>query len=360
MLRQLKNFRPSVAAAVNGPVRVTAIRRLELLFRPRAPSVRQRGVVAPRNCSTQVLISALLGGLFANSVLAATHPMTLDEYMTLRGPQPDIQLAYGPAPQQFVQLFEPKGSGPFPVVVLVHGGCFLSKYEGIRQMGAIAGALAADGIAVWNVEYRRADEVGGGYPGTFQDISAALRLLVLKAADYRLDMSRFLVMGHSAGAYLAQWSAGRGNIPEWSPLHEYHPVPIRTVIAAGDLGQSLRTPKIPGSKTDCGAPGDELLGPLSTARTEANLDVGIDRLRPNGSHTIFVVGESDKYAPVSELQAYTARIKDMHDSAEVLVLPGASHFDEIAASSPTWMLLRPVIRRALGLPTDRQPIPQDK
>ena len=307
----------------------------------------------PVRVRTRILSSALLGGLLASSVLAATHPMTLDEYMALRGPDPDHQLAYGPAPQQFVQLFKPEGIGPFPVVVLVHGGCFLSKYEGIRQMGAIAGALTADGIAVWNVEYRRADEVGGGYPGTFQDISAALRLLVLKAADYRLDMSRFLVMGHSAGAYLAQWSAGRGNIPEWSPLHEYHPIPIRTVIAAGDLGQGLRIPKIPGAKTDCGAPGDELLGPLSAARTEANLDVGIDRLRPNGSHTIFVVGESDKYAPVSELRAYTARIKDMQDSAEVVVLPGASHFDEIAASSPNWMVLRPVIRRVLGLPADR-------
>ena len=301
----------------------------------------------------RILGSALLGVLLAKSVLAATHPMTLDEYMALRGREPDAQIGYGPAPQQFVQLFEPRGSGPFPVIVLVHGGCFLSKYEGIQQMGDIAGALAADGIAVWNVEYRRADEVGGGYPGTFQDISAALRLLAKKASDYRLDMSRFLVMGHSAGAYLAQWSAGRSNIPEWSPLHENNPVPIRTVIAAGDLGQSLRPPKIPGSKTDCGAPGEELLGPLSTARTDANLDVGIDRLRPNGSHTIFVAGESDKFAPVSELRAYVARIKDMHDSAEVVVLPGASHFDEIAASSPTWKLLRPVIRRALGLPASR-------
>ena len=240
------------------------------------------------------------------------------------------------------------------MVVLVHGGCFLSKYEGIRQMGDIAGALAADGIAVWNVEYRRADEPGGGYPGTFQDIGAALRLLEKKASDYRLDLTRYLVMGHSAGAYLAQWSAGRGNIPEWSPLHENNPIPIRTVIAAGDLGQGLKVPKTPDSKTDCGAPGEELLGPLGAERTDANLDIGVDHLRPNRSHTIFVAGESDKYAPISELRAYSTRIKKMHDSAEVFVLPGASHFYEIAASSPAWTVLRPIIRNALGLPADRQ------
>ncbi len=102
----------------------------------------------------RMLSSTLLSGLIAKSVLAASHPMTLDEYMALRGPEPEAQLAYGTAPQQFVQVFEPAGGGPFPVVVLVHGGCFLSKYEGIGQMGSIAGALAADGIAVWNIEYR--------------------------------------------------------------------------------------------------------------------------------------------------------------------------------------------------------------
>jgi pimeloyl-ACP methyl ester carboxylesterase len=298
------------------------------------------------------LSSLLLWGLLAKSAMAASHPMTLDEYMALRGPKPEAQIAYGAAPQQFVQLFEPAGGGPFPVVVLVHGGCFLSKYQGIGQMGHIAGALAADGIAVWNIEYRRADELGGGYPGTFQDISAALRLLAKKASDYHLDLTRFLVMGHSAGAYLAQWSAGRRNIPEWSPLHENNPIPIRTVIAAGDLGQGLKVPKTPGSKTDCGAPGEELLGPLSAARTDANLDIGVDQLRPNGSHTIFVAGELDKYAPISELRAYATRIEKMHDSAEVVVLPGASHFDEIAASQPAWKLLRPIIRNALGLAVD--------
>lgn len=137
-------------------------------------------------------------------------------------------------------------------------------------------------------------------------------------------------------------------------LHENDVVPIRTVIALGDLGQALRLPKTPGSKTDCGAPGEELLGPLSAARTDANLDIGVDQLRPNGSHTIFVAGESDNYAPISELRAYAARIKTMGDSAEVVVLPRASHFDEIAASLPSWKLLRSIIRRALGLPADRQ------
>jgi hypothetical protein len=46
-----------------------------------------------------MLSSALLSGLLAKSVLAASHPMTLDEYMALRGPEPEAQIAYGTAPQ---------------------------------------------------------------------------------------------------------------------------------------------------------------------------------------------------------------------------------------------------------------------
>jgi len=36
-----------------------------------------------------------------------------------------------------------------------------------------------EGIAVWSIGYRRADEPGGGYPGTFNDVAEAIDLLWL-------------------------------------------------------------------------------------------------------------------------------------------------------------------------------------
>lgn len=118
-------------------------------------------------------LRALLPALLLSS-LATAAPMKLADYLALSGPAPTARIAYGSAPSQFAELFRPAGDGPFPVVVLVHGGCWTIKFGGIEQMRNLAGALAAQGIAVWNVEYRRVDEAGGGYPGTYQDINAAL------------------------------------------------------------------------------------------------------------------------------------------------------------------------------------------
>ena len=126
----------------------------------------------------------------------AAEPMTLEDYMALSGPPPTARLAYGNAPSQYAELFVPAGAGPFPVVVLIHGGCWVKEFQGIVQMRNLAGALIAQGIAVWNVEYRRIDEAGGGYPGTYQDAAAALDLLVASAAAHHLDAHRLVAAAH--------------------------------------------------------------------------------------------------------------------------------------------------------------------
>ena len=77
----------------------------------------------------------------------AGEPMTLGDYMALSGPAPTARIAYGRAPQQYVELFEPAGRGPFPVAALIHGGCFYNKFEGMKQMRGMAGALTAQPTA---------------------------------------------------------------------------------------------------------------------------------------------------------------------------------------------------------------------
>jgi hypothetical protein len=120
--------------------------------------------------------------------------MTLQDYLSLDGRAPEKHIAYGAAPSQFVELFLPEGSGPRPVVVLLHGGCWTVDFGGIRQMRNMASALAAKGAAVWNVEYRRYDEEGGGYPGMYQDVASAVDLLREHAAGHALDLTRIVAV----------------------------------------------------------------------------------------------------------------------------------------------------------------------
>jgi Prolyl oligopeptidase family len=101
------------------------------------------------------------------------------------------KIAYGEAPQQFAELRLPEGRGLFPVIAILHGGCWIG-YAG--------------------VEYRRGHEPGGGWPGTFED---AERVDALReaAAKYRLDLTRVVLVGHSAGGQLALYVGSRLKLP---------------------------------------------------------------------------------------------------------------------------------------------------
>ncbi len=276
----------------------------------------------------------------------AAKPMTLEQYMALSGPNPSARLAYGSEPSQYVELFLPPGEGMFPVVLLVHGGCWLREYQGIVQMRNLAGALAAQGIAVWNVEYRRIDEDGGGYPGTYQDAAAALDLLIERAASHRLNIHRLVAIGHSAGGHLVQWLAGRSKLPHTSPLYTEKPLPVHQVIALGSIGD-LRH-RAAGIEQVCGVDIEQLTGRPCAARPDVYADTSPAELLPNGSHTVLINGDLDHVSPPHTALDYAALARQAGDRVETIALPRASHFDEVCASSPAWGLILPVIHRALG------------
>ncbi|MFN3791233.1 alpha/beta hydrolase [Massilia sp.] len=292
----------------------------------------------------------LYAALFAGGIhgASAATPMKLADYLALSGPAPTTRIPYGAAPSQYAELFLPAGSGPFPVAVLVHGGCWTSKFGGITQLRNMAGALAARGIAVWNVEYRRSDEAGGGYPGTYQDMHAALELLAAQAGRYPLDLQRLVAVGHSAGGQLVQWMAGRGRIPVGSPLHRPETLKVPAVVSLGGLADLRNEAAL--IKSSCGRDTAELAGSPGPGRPDVFVDTNAAELMPNGSRTWLVTGELDTISPPRVAHDYAARARKAGDRAEVVILPGASHYDEVAATSHAWPQVAEVIERALGRP----------
>ncbi|HUA74516.1 MAG TPA: alpha/beta hydrolase [Solirubrobacteraceae bacterium] len=121
---------------------------------------------------------------------------------------------YGPERSQRGDLHLPPGDGPHPVIVLIHGGSWRKRY-GRRVMRALAADLLARGFAVWNVEYRRVGEPGGGWPATFADVAAAIDHL--EGLSPALDLADVQAIGHSAGGHLALWAAGRDGLPAGAP-----------------------------------------------------------------------------------------------------------------------------------------------
>jgi acetyl esterase/lipase len=135
--------------------------------------------------------------------------MTWPDLLERPRPEPTATIAYGEDSLQVADLWLPEGGGLHPVVLMVHGGCWQTEIADRRIMNWIADDLRRRGIAVWNIEYRGVDRPGGGYPGTFVDAAQAADAIRVHAARHRLDLSRLVAVGHSAGGHLALWLAAR-------------------------------------------------------------------------------------------------------------------------------------------------------
>ena len=146
-------------------------------------------------------------GLFAPALgllAAACSPLSL---LNTLGPRDHgvrrvaRDLAYGDDPRQRMDVYAPKGGGPYPTLVFFYGGGWDS---GSRDLyGWAAQALTAQGFVVALPDYRLVPQVV--FPAFIEDAAAA----TAKAADivdgYGGDPARLGVLGHSAGAHLVAW-----------------------------------------------------------------------------------------------------------------------------------------------------------
>ncbi len=110
-----------------------------------------------------------------------------------------------------LRLIRPVGSGPFPVVVDLHGGAW--NKGSIEECVARDEYLAAQGIAAAALDFRHAAD---GYPTSLVDINFAIRWLKANAGDLRLDAGRVAITGQSSGGHLAMLAAMRPEDPRYA------------------------------------------------------------------------------------------------------------------------------------------------
>ena len=150
---------------------------------------------------------------------AATLDSVDARFSRTRGVEQVATAKYAADPAQKLQMFVPSGSAPaagFPLVVFFHGGGWQSGDP--YDYHWIARALAEQGYATALIGYRL--NKAGRFPAMLQDSAAGTRWALDHAAEHKIDPSRVVLMGHSAGAYNAsmlsldrQW-LGREGVPE--------------------------------------------------------------------------------------------------------------------------------------------------
>jgi acetyl esterase/lipase len=289
-----------------------------------------------------------VGGLLALLFIIATPSHAVMDWPDLLSrphPQPSKRIAYGGDPLQYADLWLPKGPGPFPTVLMIHGGCWLSDVAKADIMDYAAGALRDRGIAVWNIDYRGVDRPGGGYPGTFADVAAAADALAANAPRYHLSLDRLTAFGHSAGGHLALWAAARANLPRTSSLWRPNPLRIATVISTGGLPDLEANRELSG----CGGPAlmDALTGLSHRDPAGAYRDTSPAHMLPIPARLILVAGALDPISPPRLTQDFAHKA----GAAKLLIIPGEGHVELISPGSGAWQAELGLIELALA----RQP-----
>lgn len=259
------------------------------------------------------------------------------ELLAMPEPAADQRYHYGAKEFQFADLRVPEGAGPFPVVVLVHGGCWLAQY-GLGHLAAMAQALTDAGVATWTLEFRRVGNAGGGWPGTFLDVAQGTDYLRTVAPEHNLDLNRVVVSGHSAGGHLALWLAARHKLPPESELYLADPLPFAGVIAlapAADLELTYRN-------QTCSGVSQQLVGGTPEQYPQRYLDGSAAALLPLGIPQVIITGDHDPgWLEVSRV--YQDKAKAAGETVEIIIPPNAGHFELVMPTNNTFELVRETI-----------------
>ena len=257
-----------------------------------------------------------------------------------------LRLAYGPAPQQFGDLYVPIEPGLYPIVILIHGGYWRARY-GLDLMNSLAEDLAKRGYAAWNIEYRRVGNPGGGWPGTFLDVALATDFLRKLAPSYKLDLQRVVPIGHSAGGHLALWLAARPRIPLF-----VNNSPLAGSQQPGDNEETATPPMLAGAISLAGVVDLEmawrlhlsngavvgLLGGSFTDVPERYTAASPAAMLPLGVPQVLIHGTNDDSVPLQVSQAYTKAARAVNDPVTYIELEGVDHFDVIDPHSHAWAI----------------------
>ncbi|WP_157984168.1 alpha/beta hydrolase [Pseudidiomarina planktonica] len=231
--------------------------------------------------------------------------------------QPNQRINYGTEPSQYAELWLPAAKDA-PVVAFIHGGCWLSAYD-IKHSQAFATALRDQGFAVWNIEYRRAGEPGGGWPGSLNDIHAALTAL----GQQQLNLDQVTLMGHSAGGHLALLAAQQSSVD------------IDTVIG---LAAITDLASYASGNSGCEQGAQAFMGG-TPAQLEAAYQLANPASQPEpDTATLLIHGTDDTVVPLQQAQL---------PGATTLEIREAGHFDMIHPGAPAWRHIITALRQSL-------------
>jgi acetyl esterase/lipase len=215
-------------------------------------------------------------------------------------------------------LYIPEYNGK-GIICLLHGGFWKMPYDK-TQFNKVAERLVKIGFVVWNIEYRRVDYSGAGYPGTFTDIVEAINYLEQLTNRFELKKQKVFIAGHSAGGQLALWLGSNANKINMKP---FMVIGLAPVVDLEKCYESIDRKNFVYALLKCSpAENAQLYKTVSPICLLANIE-----------RQAIIYCENDEALPASEIEDYIKKCRDFDGIIEIAKIDKGGHMDFIDSNS---------------------------
>jgi len=250
--------------------------------------------------------------------LAATYGRN---YVSGQQQSPLLDLPYGPAPQQSLDLYLPERPAHDAFILLVHGGGWSVGDK--EQYAAVGERLVQEGWVVAIANYRLSPAVK--HPTHVEDVARAVAWCHARAADYGADPDRFCIIGHSSGAHLAALVALD---PTYLGAHGLPTSTIRRVMGLAGVAYDLDASYATGMA-------GPFFGPVFGDDTACwHHAAPVRYVTPSSPPFLLVHGLSDTEAPPSSTEAMAEALQAVGVEARLALIPGEGHISVVFAAAP--------------------------
>jgi acetyl esterase/lipase len=228
-------------------------------------------------------------------------------------------VAYGTHERQKLDVYIPKGDGPFPLILWVHGG----GWEGGSKdsAGPVVNMLAR-GYAVASTNYRLSRHAP--FPAQIHDVKGTVRYLRANAKKYKIDPDRFGVAGGSAGGHLVALLGTSGDDKDLEGDVGPKDVSSRVQCVIDFFGPTDLLKLSPANAKE--NPVTRLLGGPTTDKRELAVSANpITYVSKDDPPFLIVHGDKDPVVPLSQSELLYEALKKAGVDATLKVIPEAGH-----------------------------------
>ena len=223
----------------------------------------------------------------------------------------DIEYGRADSAPLLLDAFRPDGEGPFPAVIIVHGGGWIGGHRE-HSVQPLFEPLAKAGFAWFSISYRLATNFLQ-FGVAVDDVQTAIDHVREHAREYNIDPNRIAVLGESAGAHLASLAVERSPRSVAAIVALYPPSDLVSLAQnAHSIPESIRQA--------VRAVGMEelILGYLREMSP-------IEHVKPGLPPFLLVHGTQDRIVPYDQSKRMLAKLRGSGVEAELVTIDGGGH-----------------------------------